>query len=505
MNQLSVRIHSILYLEMRLHHLIFVLFVWLYGLPVDAQNAQTISIINNYKDWGWDSVFVARNKFISVAVVPKAAGRILEYDLGETPSLWLNSRLLGKSYKPTDQVKKNEWRNFGGYRLVPLPIDNCAEDLDGIKMKRWPPPAIIGDSPYKADIKKNAEGYQTINVTSGIQDLPVPIYDEKTHRFSHPDKIDESLGYKRSLYIRESSSLVFIKHSLINKGVKTVMRGIMTTSQHVSRSKPDLEDGENFLVFIPFDKKEKLPDGKQFEITTTPEMRWNYINKNRIPLDKTDPEMVAKYFNQGTNWIGEVAPGIFELHYDYYLMSGFHIIAAKPWLCYVNKTKMTAFVKLFEPFNKKLEYEYGINVSVFCSGMETGYIETEVRTPLHKLEPGQSLNYHEIHGAARIANLPVLDVNQAGVITKRLNFDKVTKMINGQYGVFWEGKAILRLVDETGNTKKEIDLGEITPLEAFAFDHLITDKGVQLAQVVIRDVDNKIHELDSYSFDRNIQ
>ena len=151
----------------------------------------TVSVEKNYNNWQWDSVFVAKNKYISIAVVPKAAGRILEYNLGDVPSLWLNPKMFGKSFKPTDLVKKNEWRNFGGYRLVPLPIENCAIDSNGDKTQRWPPPAIIGDSPYDAVITTNAEGYKSIKVTSGIQNLPVPTYNDKTKLFNQPTAIDE--------------------------------------------------------------------------------------------------------------------------------------------------------------------------------------------------------------------------------------------------------------------------------------------------------------------------
>lgn len=48
---------------------------------------QTVSVVDIYKNWQWDSVFVAKNKYISLAVVPDAAGRVLEYILGEVT--WL--------------------------------------------------------------------------------------------------------------------------------------------------------------------------------------------------------------------------------------------------------------------------------------------------------------------------------------------------------------------------------------------------------------------------------
>ncbi|MGJ8762351.1 MAG: hypothetical protein ACSHXA_17575, partial [Polaribacter sp.] len=183
-----------------------------------SQQGKTISIKKNYNNWGWNDVYVAKNKYISLAVVPDAAGRILEYNLDDVPSLWVNPKLFGKSFGTSEEVKMNEWRNFGGYRLVPLPIENSSIDKNGNKSNRWPPPVVIGDAPYQVSIGENYEGKKTIEVQSGIQELPVPFYYGKENRFIHPDKIDEKITYARSLYIEPNSSLVFINHTLKNVG-----------------------------------------------------------------------------------------------------------------------------------------------------------------------------------------------------------------------------------------------------------------------------------------------
>ncbi len=470
----------------------------LLGACRNEHDAELVSVRNNYKNWGWDSVYVAQNEFISLAVVPEAAGRILEYNLGEVPSLWLNPKLLGQSFAPSDEVKMKDWRNFGGYRLVPTPLNNCAINVAGEKTKRWPPPVVIGDSPYHVKIGKDKSAYQTIEVESGIQNLPVPLFDNKTKQFSVPSQVDEQLQYRRSLYIEENSSLVYIKHTLINKGQKPVKRGIMISSQHVSRSETHLEDGENFLAYVPFSPELRLSDGEQFHVTTKPEWRWRYINNNRMPLDKNNPEHVEKYFNVGTNWTGEVAPGVFEIHYDYYLMSGFHMIASKPWLCYANKLSNTVFAKLFEPYNSQLEYEDGLNIAIFNSGMETGYLETEVKTPLYSLNPGEFFNYYEMHGAAQVASLPVLDVNKTGVITKHLHINESTKEVSGEYGVFVAGQALLQVFTQNGELIKELSLDKVDPLHAFIFTQVLQPlpQNAKL-KLCIKSKNGEINVLDS--------
>lgn len=436
---------------------------------INGQNKKadvSVSIIKNYKNWKWDKIFVAKNKFISVAIVPDAAGRMLEYNLGEVPSLWINPKLFGKSFSANENVKMKDWRNFGGYRLVPIPVNNCAVNVSGKKVKRWPPPVSIGDAPYNVKITEKNE-LKSIDVVSGIQNLPVPRFDRKTKTFSVPNKIEEQFQYSRTLHIEENSSLVYINHTLTNKGTTTIERGLKISSQHVSRSKPELEDGENFVAYIPFNEKYKLPDGKQYDISVTPESRWRYINRNRIKLDKNNPEHVKKYFNHGTNWTGEVVPGVFETHYDYYLMGGIQMIASKSWLSYVNKINNTVFVKLFEPYNPTLVYEEGANSVIFHSGLEDGYLETEVKTPIYTLKPKESFNYKEVQGAAKIISTPILDVNKTGVITKKMSFDKKQNIVTGEYGVFKEGQAVLR-IHKKSEKFEDIQLSSVSPLKGFS-------------------------------------
>jgi hypothetical protein len=463
-----------------------------------AQEQQTVSVEKNYKDWNWENVHVAKNKYISLAVVPDAGGRILEYNLGEVPSLWLNPELLGKIFPATDEVKMNEWRNFGGYRLVPLPYENCSVDREGNRGKRWPPPAIIGDAKYEVKTGINELGLQTIEVKSGVQQLPVPQF-FGNKGFVYPDKTEEALQYSRTLYIEPNSSLVYIDHTLKNVGDSKVKRGLKISSQHVSESELGLHDGENYVAYIPFDENIKLPNDELFEITTNPDQRWQYLNRNRFKLDKNNPEHVEKYYNHGTNWKGEVAPGIYEVEYDYNQMAGIHMIASESWLCYVNKKTNTAFAKIMEPYNPELEYDHGLNNAIFCSGLSEGYIETEVQTPLYDLAPNESFNYREIHGAAQIDNAPVLNVNLAGVTTKKLTFANSRNNIEGTYGVFKEGMAVLQF--KTGGTVlKSQELQAVNPLEVFDLNVAVgKPEHFDTVHVILVDVDKNEIILDTLS------
>lgn len=488
-----------MYTSIRKNYLLL-LILFLFPLLLLSQN--TVSIEKNYNNWSWDNVYVAKNNYISIAIVPEAGGRMLEFNLGTTPSLWVNPKLFGKSFSPNEELNgTKDWRNFGGYRLVPIPTNNiAASNSSGGKTSRWPPPAMIGDNPYTAKIITDKDNNKVINVLSGIQQLPVPKF--ISGKYVYPQTIDEELQYERNLHIEEGKSLVFIDHRLHNKGTKTVNRGLKITSQQTSRSSPDLEDGENFLVYIPFDKNNKLSNGDYFDIKTTPQNRWNFINRNRFPISKNNPEHVEKYFNTGTNWTGEVAPGIFELHYDFNLMSGFHINSSKSWICFVDKINMTAFAKIFEPYDTNKNYEYGLNMEIYNSGLETGYLETEVKTPIYTIAPGESFKYKETQAAAKIISLPILEVNNSGVITEKLNF--ISEKIKGKYGVFIKGTGYVKI--KSNSSEEIIELGKVNPLEAF-----ILEKNINITrnseiefELYIIDSQNIKHNLDYLKIDATL-
>ena len=185
-------------------------------------------------------------------------------------------------------------------------------------------------------------------------------------------------------------------------------------------------------------------------------------------------------------------------------MGGIHFIASKPWVSYVDVLNKMAFVRLFERYNKTLTYEYGANAEVYNSGLETGYLETEIKTPIYTLKPNESFDYYEIQGAAKIATTPILDVNKTGVITQKLSFNETAKELSGSYGVFLEGEAVLFFKNKSGKITKEINLGKVNPLAAFNFVQLIKNQLTSATiSLCVKDNTNKTHLLDTYIINLN--
>ena len=62
----------------------YILGCLLTALLTSSAQAQTrVEQIQNYQDWGWESI-VQANELITVATVPQIGARIMQFDLGVT-------------------------------------------------------------------------------------------------------------------------------------------------------------------------------------------------------------------------------------------------------------------------------------------------------------------------------------------------------------------------------------------------------------------------------------
>jgi hypothetical protein len=108
-------------------------------LSTTLMHAQMVSLksIPNYKQWGWNAI-VMQNDFITIATVPAIGARVMQYDLGNLPSVYINSAELGNTYTPTQNVQLHL---FGGYKTWPSPQNNWSNG-------GWPPPPTLDFGTY---------------------------------------------------------------------------------------------------------------------------------------------------------------------------------------------------------------------------------------------------------------------------------------------------------------------------------------------------------------------
>jgi hypothetical protein len=108
------------------------------------------------------------------------------------------------------------------------------------------------------------------------------------------------------------------------------------------------------------------------------------------------------------------------------------------WMSFVDERDEQSYTKIFEIFPDNNNHpDDNSNFEIYSSGGQ--YIELEVLSPIESIKAGgDSIIYNEYWYAAKV-NGPVRGANHAGIIKEKLNFDKSTGQISGEFGIFNSG------------------------------------------------------------------
>lgn len=324
-----------------------------------AQGAPRVEAIENYRNWGWEAL-VMKNGLITVAAVPGIGARIMQYDLGEHASIFVNGEELGKLYEPGEN---SPWHNYGGYKTWPAPQSRW----------NWPPPPLLDFGVYEARIEAGAADSATVFVSGPAEQWKTP-----------------GLRFERRTTIFRGTSRVRVEQTIINEGTKADRWSVWDVTQQIVNH-PGERDFENFWVYFPID-----------------------------PQSQYGPRGV-RVSAESAAWKGEVAPGV---HGVQYLPEGKKIFADSPqgWICYVDERTGHAYAKTFE-LSAGAEYpDQGARVEVWINGDPLLYLEVEVVSPIVDLAPGGRYTFTEDWWAARVHG-PIFQVNQAGAIAESLHLE----------------------------------------------------------------------------------
>ncbi len=395
---------------------------------------------NNYYGWGWLS-YVMKNGLITVTTVPEIGARIMEYNLGNHASLYVNPAEIGKTHKPDQK----QWFNYGGYKVWPAPQE----------VWNWPPPAILDAGPWSAAVVSDTPDSAALYVKS-----------QKETWSKTPD-----ISMERRTVIYKNSSRVKVEQSIINEGAALVSWSVWDVSQCIV-SHGNERDFENFWVYFPI-RKQGSVFGSSGVKTSAPSAAWK----------------------------GEVAPGVFGVQYK---PEGKKIFADSPegWVAYVDEREGTGYFKLFGVAEGLLYPDGGACVEVW---LQNGpyYLEVEVLSPILPLTPQGKITSTEIWAAAKI-NGPVLTANRIGAVEVHLQFDPSSRGLYGAYGVFYVGTALLRFRDASGAVISEGPSFSVSPLEKLVIESPVAvPPDAATAEIVIFDPDGaEIGVLDTVPAER---
>jgi hypothetical protein len=387
-------------------YILLKIFIVIFFTGISLAQNPTIELIENYNNWNWNT-WVMSNDLVTIATVPVIGARIMQYDLGDHPSIYVNPAEFGNSYTPSFS---NFWPNFGGFKNWPAPQ----------AMWNWPPPPTLDYGSYEAvaDIFPDSV---SLTVTSPVEQWRAP-----------------DLRIKRRTTLYKSSSRLKVEQTIINESTEIQHWGIWDITQSFATHTGQF-DFDNFWVYFPIN-----PDSRYGDSGVYMDLRGDS--------------------NPSDAWVGEVAPGIYGVKYrpdDQKLFADSHI----GWICYVDELTGYTYAKTYDIFEGAEYPDDGARNEVWLNG-NPNYFEVEVVSPVVDLPAnGGSYTFTENWWATKV-NGPILSVTDAGAV-KSFKYDITAKRFTGEFGVFHTGKARLEFTDSSGIVIDTSLSYDVTPLETF--------------------------------------
>lgn len=419
---------------------IFIFGVCLISATLYSQTpAVTIDSVSNYNSWGWKAI-VIQNDLITFATVPVIGGRVMKYDLGSHPSIFVNpsSSVLGKTFTP---AQNGQWYNFGGYKTWPSPQGNWPGS--------WPPPPKLDYGNYTYQIVLQTSDSVSLLVTSPIEQWIAP-----------------GIQFERKATAYAGTSRIRMEQTIINQGTLSVSWGVWDITQSIANHAGQT-DYENFWVYFPIN-----PDSQYGESGVNPQ-------------------------KSSQAWQGEVAPGIYGVQFvpdNTKIFADPHI----GWIAYADNSDSIIYAKTFDIFEGANYPDDGARLAVYV-GANPAYMEVEVTAPVVELAGGGGrYTFTENWWAAKLAG-PVLDVNTAGAIANRLSYTTASHTFSATYGVFHKGTAKLIFTDSHGAILAEGLSHDVSPLAVFQLDEIgaIPDSTKTVKVLVYNAKDELAGTLDS--------
>ena len=373
------------------------------GYALAGDDATIIETVDDYNGWGWQSI-VMRNSLITVATMPQIGARIMQYDLGGHPSIFVNPAEIGAVHPP----KQGTWYNYGGYKVWPAP-----QDVWG-----WPPPAILDSGEWSGEIVDDTADSVSVYVKSRTETW---------------DKARD-VGMERRTVIYKNSSRVKVEQSIINEGASSQAWSVWDVTQSIVHHQGE-SDYDNFWVYFPV-----KTEGSVF-------------GDDGVKTSKAS-----------SAWKGEAAPGVYGVQYK---PDGAKIFADSPdgWIAYVDEAHGYAYVKVFDIWEGADYPDGGARNEVWIN-KGAKYLEVEVLSPIWSIPPGGKITFVENWYAAKVYG-PVLSVNNVGAVAAPLQRQSGTGTLSAIYGVFHRGTARIVYLNGDDEIVAEGAAHPATPLEEF--------------------------------------
>ena len=412
---------------------------------------------------GWEAVYL-RNGFVTLAAVPDIGGRVMAYNLGDYPYLFVDPDLAGKLFTSEENQGDGSlaaWKNYGGDKTWPSP-----QGWDNDNEWHGPPDPLLDTGHYRLQKLEGEDRAATLQMVS-------------------PPDPHTGVQITRQVTLKLGGSRVTLDLSFRNISERQIRWSIWDVVQlHAGRALP----GGGFApetactVTVPLNPRSRFSRG--FNVMFGDE------NNSQWKVDAEKHLFVGQY-----QWeIGKVG-----------------LDSPAGWIAFSNSAQGYAFAERFT-YSPGAEYpDQGATVECWTVGRgkvanldyeksQIYLMETEVLSPFYSFQPGETHSCRIEWGACRCAG-QVVAVNEAGCVHQPLAVEAVQDglKLTGSCGVFDAGRLQLTWKSQPGKPLGTISIGEVSPLEMFELANVFhpPSQATSLELQVLADADGLLHTLAS--------
>jgi len=367
----------------------------------------TVGKQTEYSGWSavWDTVYVLKNNVVTLAIVPKLGGRVMQYNLGTNPFIFIfNSQQMPGT--GNDMV--------GGFRTLPSPQSDF----------NWPGPPSLDFKPYACTAGINNPDSSVVYLESQVENSADAKYVKHA-----------GLQFKRLITLYKAASRVKVEMTMLNKGSISMTHGIWDITQTACAS------GTNCWVYFKRNPSSALGGGK------------GYVHYASAP-------------GGASQWFPNAAEGgVMGVQFQK-VVGKIGADCKAGWICFNDRATGYAYVKTFEYQEGKTYPDSGASVQVYTY-TDYNMLEVEVLGPLVTLAAGDSTKMVENWYAARSLG-PVVDVNAVGLITKKLSVQQTADSVtlSGTFGLFYPGTVKMQFCNASATVVTTADSAAVLPSDS---------------------------------------
>jgi len=401
--------------------------------PADqTARASSPCVVEPTQFHGWDAERMS-NRWVTLIIVPKLGGRLMQVTFGAHDYLFVNPLYLGKYFPPSQGSAQGKWFNYGGDKIWPLPEGSQDE-------QHWSGGSDVLD-----------DGTYELQVVSAGKTCAV-------HLEGPPDE-KTGLRYSRQISIDADSPRIAFHAEMKNITGHQICWSVQSVTQYDTASPSDPANyNRDFWAFTPANPASVF--NRKFDSHSGPIDHPSYGVRNNL----------------------------FALHWSY--MEGeVGVDSTAGWVAVVDGASSFAMLERFR-FLPSADYPERASVIFYIDGPSLQlnkqgmpeiartkledtpyYMEAELNSPLVTLAPAETYAFDTEWFPTRMTP-HLLDATDAGMIERGPAAVRAGNglRLTGVFGVFYAGRLVAHLYDSRGVALHPVEVAKADPLDPLSLD-----------------------------------